>query len=136
MNNVPVPVIMYHSVGIPNKKWSFNYLTCPYNQFESQLKWINNWGFKTILLDELYEYMSDGVEIPDNSVVLTFDDGYVDNWVFAYPLLKKYNMKAIIYVNPEFVESRKEKLTLEDFWENRVKLEDSRYFRLFIMGRT
>lgn len=120
----PVPVIMYHSVGIPNKKWNFNYLTCPFNVFESQLKWIKNRGFNTISLYELYEYMSKGISLPNNPVVLTFDDGYGDNWVFAYPLLKKYGMKATIYVNPEFTEFRKEKLNLQDVWENKANLEE------------
>lgn len=124
MNNVPVPVIMYHSVGIPNENWCFNYLTCPYDIFESQLKWLKSRGFKTISLDELYQYMAKGIEIPKNSVVLTFDDGYADNWVFSYPLLKKYGMKATIYINPEFIESRKEKPNLEDVWENKSNVKD------------
>ena len=37
-------------------------------------------------------------------IVLTFDDGYLDNWVFAYPLLEKYNLRGTIFVNPEFVD--------------------------------
>ena len=124
MYKCPVPVIMYHSVGIPDKKWNFNYLTCPYTVFESQLKWMKNMDIKTIFLDELYQYMSKGIEIPNNSIVITFDDGYCDNWVFAYPLLKKYDMKATIYVNPEFIEFRKEKLNLDDVWNNNIRIED------------
>jgi len=38
------------------------------------------------------------------SIMLTFDDGYLDNWVYVYPILKKYDIKASIFVNPEFVE--------------------------------
>ena len=124
MHNVSVPVIMYHSIGIPNKKWKYNYLTCPFTQFENQLKWMKNRGFQTITLDQLYEYVSKGVEIPNKSVILTFDDGFGDNWVFAYPLLKKYGMKATVYVNPEFVESRKEKDNLEDVWEGKVDINN------------
>lgn len=124
MFNVSVPVIMHHSIGIPSIKWNFNYLTCNYKIFESQLKWIKNMGYNTISLNELYQYMYDGTHIKNKPVVLTFDDGYCDNWVFAYPLLKKYGMKATIYVNPEFIEFRKEKNNLEDVWNNNVSIED------------
>lgn len=122
--NLPVPVIMYHSVGVPNKKWMFNYLTCPYQIFENQLKWLKNRGFHTINLDELYSYMSKGIGIPKKSIVLTFDDSYGDNWVFAYPILKKYGMKATVYVNPEFIEYRKEKNNLDDVWGKKLRIND------------
>ena len=38
------------------------------------------------------------------SVVLTFDDGYLDNWIYVAPLLEQYGMKGVVYVTPEFVE--------------------------------
>jgi len=104
--NQKVPVIMYHSVGVPNKKWHLNYLTCPYRIFENHLKWLQKNNFRTIYLNDLYDYIFNNKEIPGRSIVLTFDDGYVDNWIYAYPLLKKYNMKGTIFVNPEFVDPR------------------------------
>ena len=51
-----VPVVMYHSVGIKNKNWPWNYLTCPYAKFESHLMWLKAFGFSTITLEELYQY--------------------------------------------------------------------------------
>jgi peptidoglycan/xylan/chitin deacetylase (PgdA/CDA1 family) len=42
--------------------------------------------------------------LPPKSVMLTFDDGYLDNWVFVFPILRKYDAKATIFVNPEFVD--------------------------------
>ena len=62
MNNYDVPVLMYHSIGIPNKKWNWNYLTCPFDRFEEQLLAIKNSGYKTISLNKLYEYMVEGKE--------------------------------------------------------------------------
>jgi len=124
MNKPAVPVIMLHSVGIPNKNWNFNYLTCPYNKFENQLKWLKNHNYKTISLNQLYDYMHKNKKIPNKSVVLTFDDGYTDNWVFAYPLLEKYNMRATVYVNPEFTQFRKENLNLSDVWAKNASIND------------
>jgi peptidoglycan/xylan/chitin deacetylase (PgdA/CDA1 family) len=57
-------------------------------------------------------------------VVLTFDDGYLDNWVFAYPVLKKYGLKATIFINPEFVNpSCKKRKNLEDCNYDAAKLK-------------
>ncbi|HIH97126.1 MAG TPA: polysaccharide deacetylase family protein [Thermoplasmata archaeon] len=124
IKNPAVPVIMYHSIGIPNRKWQWNYLTCPYEIFESQLKWVKEKAFHTISLQRLYDYMKEDVKLLKNPVVLTFDDGYLDNWVFAYPLLKKYGFKGTIYVNPEFTDPRNIiRKNLEDVWKGEAKID-------------
>lgn len=125
MNNTSIPVVMYHSIGIPNLDWNWNYLTCPYEVFENQLMWLKKRGFCTISLQQLYMYMKEGVELPKRSVVLTFDDGFLDNWIFAYPLLKKYGFKGTVYVNPEFADPRDiTRKNLSDVWEGRLKLNE------------
>ncbi len=123
--SINVPVIMYHSIGIPNKKWIYNHLTCPYKLFESQLEWMKKKNFHSISLLDLYEYMNTGICLPKNPVVLTFDDGYLDNWVFAYPLLKKYGYTGTIFVSPEFVcPENKCRTTLEDVWTRNIKFKE------------
>lgn len=118
-----VPVIMYHTIGQPDKKWRYNHLTCPYHLFESQLKWMKNKHFQSISLKQLYDYMKEGIPIPNNSVVLTFDDGYLDNWVFTYPLLKKYGFTGTIYINPDFVDPRNiRRNTLQDVWDKKIEM--------------
>jgi len=103
-----VPVFMYHSIGVPNKLWQWNYLTCPYDRFEAQLEAIKELGLNTISLNTLYEYMVNGKKLPENSIVLTFDDGYADIWIYAYPLLKKFNMCGTVFINPDFVDPRED----------------------------
>ena len=105
-NSFDVPVIMYHSIGVPNRKWNWNYLTCPFNLFEEQLLAIRDLGYTTISLNKLYEYMVEGKDLPGKSIALTFDDGYVDIWIYAYPLLKKYGMCGTVFVNPDFIDKR------------------------------
>lgn len=119
-----VPVFMYHSVGVPSLKWKWHYLTCPYEKFELQLIAIKEMGLKTISLEELYDYMVNGKPLKQKSVVLTFDDGYADIWVYAYPLLKKYNMCGTVYINPDFVEDRKENRLRLDQKVDDEKLKD------------
>lgn len=118
MKNQAVPVFMYHTVGVINKAWHWSELTIDYKVFERQLQFLKKRNYKTIHLKELYNHLFHGSPIPKKSIILTFDDGYADNYVFAYPLLKKYGFKGTIFVNPEFVNpepiSRK-KLFDEDF---------------------
>jgi hypothetical protein len=106
MKNRPVPVFMYHTVGIPNIKWKWNNLTIPYQKFEKQLLFLKKNNYHTIHLNELYESIHSNKTLPKKTIILTFDDGYVDNYIFAYPLLKKYGFKGTIFINPEFVDSR------------------------------
>lgn len=123
--NIAVPVIMYHSVGIVHKNWQWNYLTCPYDVFEDQLKWMKKKNINSISLQQLYNFMSGGADLPRNPVVLTFDDGYLDNWIFAYPLLKKYGFNGTIYINPEFVDPRNIiRRNLEDVWNDDIKIDE------------
>ncbi len=89
-------VLMYHMVSdhLNKDESKFNRLRVKPEEFEKQLKWLkqNNWNSYT--LSELVKLK----EIPEKSVVITFDDGYEDNYKNAYPLLKKYNFKATIYI--------------------------------------
>lgn len=123
MDKPAVPVVMHHSIGIPNENWIWNHLTCPYEVFENQLIWLKKRGFHTISLSKLYEYKRNGTELPPNPIVMTFDDGYLDNWAFAFPLLRKYGFRATIFVNPEFVDPTDEyRPTLDDVWAGRISL--------------
>ncbi len=61
----------------------------------------------------------------EKRVCLTFDDGYLDNFIYVYPLLKKYNAKATIFVNPLFVDKKNiVRKTLENYWNNNASLEE------------
>jgi len=120
-----VPVIMYHSVVDANDNRLFPQLSCPVAVFESHLQALRQAKFHTISLQTLYEYMAYGRAVPERSVVLTFDDGYLDNWVFAYPLLKKYGFQGTIFVNPDFVDpAETPRPTLEDVWNKKIASAD------------
>jgi hypothetical protein len=80
------------------------------------MRYLVGHGFTTITLGELYAHLKYNNPLPKKPIVLTFDDGYLDNWVYAYPILKKYGLKATIFVVPEFV---------DPIAERRPNLEDS-----------
>lgn len=87
-----LPVMMYHHVtpegGMIN--------STPEN-FESQLRWLKAKGWTSIRTEDLAAFL-DGKALPKKSVLITFDDGYLDNWVYAYPLLKKYGFSAVCFL--------------------------------------
>jgi peptidoglycan/xylan/chitin deacetylase (PgdA/CDA1 family) len=124
--NTPiVPIIYYHSIVDAKDNWLFRHLSCPVSTFESHLKAIRHAKIHTISLGMLYHYMAEGKQIPSRSVVLTFDDGYLDNWVNAYPLLKRYGLLGTIFVNPEFVDpSESLRPNLEDVWSGEASVHD------------
>ena len=67
-------------------------------------------------------------ELPDqkeNTLFLSFDDGYLDNWIYVFPMLKKFKYKATIFVSPEFVDPRPiVRPTLEDYWNDKKSLAE------------
>lgn len=87
-------VIMYHGL-VKDTSLQNTYMINP-NLFESDLKYLKENGYNTIVIKDLTDYFEKGKQLPENPVMLTFDDGYYNNYYYAYPLLKKYNSKAII----------------------------------------
>ncbi|MCD5390700.1 polysaccharide deacetylase family protein [candidate division NPL-UPA2 bacterium] len=73
-------------------------MTVSSNYFQGQLKYLVDQGYESIFLDDLVAYLKGEKPLPRRAVVLTFDDGYLDNGLYAYPILKKYKMKATIFV--------------------------------------
>ncbi|HHZ15887.1 MAG TPA: polysaccharide deacetylase family protein [Candidatus Cloacimonetes bacterium] len=117
-------VIMFHSVGCDNTAWKRSFLSVPLQQFEAFCRFIHKNMIKAHFLDEWYEAQASG-KSHLQGLVLTFDDGYLDNWVYLFPLLQKYQIKATIFVNPGFVDPVPEKrCNLTDVWENRCEEHD------------
>lgn len=66
--------------------------------FDAQLKLLSDNGYTTVSLRDVYEYLAVGKELPAKPLVLTFDDGYLDNYTNAFPLLQKYGMVGTFFV--------------------------------------
>src|SRR5210317_143574 len=93
-----VPVLMYHSIGPRRPTWAFAQLSESVASFEGTLAGLHADGYRTVGLSELYDHMAGRRPLEDRSVVITFDDGYLDNCVHAVPLLRRYGMQATVYV--------------------------------------
>jgi peptidoglycan/xylan/chitin deacetylase (PgdA/CDA1 family) len=94
LKSIRVPVLMYHSINTN----SSNNLIITLREFEKQVKWLKENQFTSLSLPELFSILTTGKNVPLKPIVLTFDDGYEDNYTKAYPILKKYNFKATIFL--------------------------------------
>ena len=94
VHSVKLAVIMYHGL-VKEKTYQNEYMIDP-EYFEQDLKYLKDNGYHTIWISELIDYFENGKELPENPVLLTFDDSYYNNYTYAYPLLKKYGSKAVI----------------------------------------
>jgi peptidoglycan/xylan/chitin deacetylase (PgdA/CDA1 family) len=95
-----VPILMYHYISTPpaaNDKIRVSLSVSP-DMFDAQMKLLADNGFTTITLFDLYNAVATGQPLPDKPIVLTFDDGYVDNYEQAFPILKKHGQTGTFFV--------------------------------------
>ncbi len=95
-----VPILIYHYIenfDDPQNFLAIMIATRP-AFFEEQLKFLKNNGYVAITLSELNLALEGKVRLPEKPVILTFDDGYKDFYLNAFPLLNKYNFKSINYI--------------------------------------
>lgn len=89
---VEVPILMYHGI-LKDKKLQGKYVISP-DQFESDLKYLKDHGYTTIVMQDLIDYTHGGT-LPEKPIIITFDDGYYNNYLYAFPLLKQYESKMV-----------------------------------------
>ena len=95
-----VPILMYHSVGY-NSRIQSKYLLSP-EEFERDLIWLKNRGYTTVFVSDVVAYAEGRGTLPERPIVLTLDDGYLNNLTYVLPLLERYDMKAVVSVVGEF----------------------------------
>lgn len=89
-------IFMYHSVA-PNVDPQ-NRIEVSVNAFSRQMQFLKTHHYNVIPLEELGEMIRDKKRIPTNTVAITFDDGYKDNYVYAYPILRKLGFPATVFI--------------------------------------
>ena len=87
-------ILMYHGLT-ENVSRQNQYMIDP-ELLESDLEYISSHGYKTMFISEVIECVEKGRPLPEKAVVLSFDDGFYNNYLYAFPLLKKYNCRAVI----------------------------------------
>ena len=94
-----IPVIMYHRVVKTEENVGVHGTYITLDKFEKHMKYLYDQGYKTITFEDLKKKnYRDRFNKNEKNIMITFDDGYDDNYTLAFPVLKKYNFKAIIYL--------------------------------------
>lgn len=128
-----IPWFLYHHIGENgvSKEW-----------FEEHLKIIDRLKMKTLRNRDVKTTLEEKGKLDKNSILLTFDDGYYNNYKYAHPLLKKYNMKATIYLNTAYMEDEKnrkfeylswkeiEEMSESGVWD--IQLHSHRHMPIFV----
>ncbi len=94
-----VPVLMYHHLlkRAEAGRYADNEIVTFVDAFEKQLDWLSAEGFETVSPAMLRDWLENGTPLPPRPVMITFDDGYLSNFVYAYPLLKAHGYTAVIF---------------------------------------
>lgn len=122
LNNTGIPVLMYHSVMYEKG----NDLRIPKEKFYEEMKYLKDNGYITLTFDDLYDFLINNKPVPEKSIVITFDDGYVDNYTNAYPVLKELGFKATIFMITCTVDTDSSYLTsseLKELEANGIEIE-------------
>ncbi len=126
MKIISPPVFYYHSVApVTYENWVLKGLTLRLETFEAQMAYLQDRHFCTIFMDEWLTIRQGEKAASGKEICLTFDDGLLDNWVYAFPVAKKYGMRFTLFVAPECLDPREMvRPTLEDVWAGRCREDE------------
>jgi peptidoglycan/xylan/chitin deacetylase (PgdA/CDA1 family) len=97
--SLPVPILMYHHISdAPTYNVLDRSLTVTPDMFSQQLDYLKAQGYHSITLNQLMNALYYGGPLPDKPIVLTFDDGYEDNYHFAYGILRDHGYSGMFYI--------------------------------------
>ena len=104
-----VPILMYHYISDPPARSNAvrRDLSVSPALFESHLRYLRDAGYHVITLDDLLWFLTSGRPLPEKPVILTFDDGYLDNYSNAFPLLERYDMVGQFFLITDFVDAER-----------------------------
>ena len=102
---VRVPILEYHYIRVnpdPSDRLGYNLSVTP-SDFERQMDWLAANGYHPVTLEQVRAYFEQNRPLPDKPVVLSFDDGYLDFYTVAWPVLQAHHFKAVAYIVPGFL---------------------------------
>lgn len=97
-----IPILYYHSIAYLKD----NVLGVPPQQFAAQMQYLHDAGYTTISMQQLSDAMQKKTKLPPKPVLITFDDGYDNNYSVAFPILKKYNFTATFFVITSYMNGK------------------------------
>jgi peptidoglycan/xylan/chitin deacetylase (PgdA/CDA1 family) len=107
LSTVEVPILVYHHIreAVPVGSRAERRLTVTVETFDRQMKYLQENGYNVITFVTLVDHLNGAGELPAKPVIISFDDGWKDQLVYALPWLKKYHYSATFFVVTNLVGS-------------------------------
>jgi len=118
---VTVPILLYHN--ITDARSADSRYTVSIDNFRNQMEQLRYWGYSTITVKELVDHVRKGSTLPLRPVVISFDDGYLEIYDNAYPIMEKYGFTGTVYIvanrlNADgFLQDDELQILLDSGWE-------------------
>lgn len=130
---VRLPILMYHSI-LKDADRAGSYVVSP-QTLENDLSYLKQRGFNTVTVCQLIDYVYHGAALPENPIMITFDDGHYNNLVYALPILERLDMTAVLSIVGEYTDRYTEHPDPNPnygylSWEETIKLERSSRFEI------
>lgn len=100
----PIPVLMYHHIN----HHKGDMVTITPEVFEGQMEYLHKAGYMTLKIAELISCINGGLTLSQKVAVVTFDDGWLDNYIYVFPVIKKYKINATVFLITNRVENASE----------------------------
>ena len=94
----PLSILMYHSVSETGQ-----FFTVKPGEFAKQMRYLNDKRYNVLSFSEVLKYIENKNILPQKSVIITFDDGYKDNYDVVFPIIKKYNFPITVFLTTGLV---------------------------------
>ena len=130
--DIKVPVLLYHNfvTEVPDSDPdNFNYINIP-ESFEENIKTFLENGYTIISMKELADADIGKIKLPNKPLIITFDDGYYSNYEYIYPILKKYNIKASIFIVTDKIGQEIDGIKYLG-WEEGLEMQNSGLVEIF-----
>jgi peptidoglycan/xylan/chitin deacetylase (PgdA/CDA1 family) len=97
---VTVPILLYHHVSVSPINSQYY---VPPEKFDAQLKLLKDWEYTSISIEMLLNAINEGADLPARPIIISFDDGNLDNYTNAFPIMKKYGFTGAAYIVGRYV---------------------------------
>jgi len=97
---IHLPILMYHHINVlpPKTSQVLQKLTVSPQIFEAQMRYLFEKNYQPISFKQFIDFLKIGKKIPKKSLIITFDDGWKNQYIYAFPVLKKYKFPATFFI--------------------------------------
>jgi len=101
-----IRILQYHNISDRYIPYEWGQMTTPKKLFNEQMRYLRDYNYNVISAEEVLDVLASDKNIPPKTVCITFDDGFSDNYINAFPILEKYGLKATLFITAKFIDGK------------------------------